>query len=119
MTHTEHLLKLIAEGEQLRDQMRREMEVMAEIIQRQNETAIKQGRMLNVAEGKIYKLSGLNEDKVKQLGQINGRQKSTIKELNATIFKLSKYIELIEADKSAMKAYIKNINNGEWPEELK
>lgn len=47
MTHVEKLLSLIEEGERLRDQMRNEMLVMKDIIERQNKTALSQGALLN------------------------------------------------------------------------
>ena len=103
MTHVEHLLTLIAEGEALRDQMRKEMEVMADIISRQNETAKSQGAMLVKAEAiaKAYKhrmeVRDNNMRKVKR--------------------KLKHFNKVLD-EQSLLKKYIREINNGEWPKGL-
>lgn len=115
MTHVEHLLKLIADGEALRDQMRREMEVMAELIQRQNETCIRQGAMINEAEAKIADMERIAEAKVKQT-------KGSATQINAIQARINKMKaeELLEAtDKQRLRDYIKAVNGGTWPDELK
>lgn len=115
MTHVEHLLKLIADGEALRDQMRREMEVMAELIQRQNETCIRQGEMINEAEAKIAEMERIAANKTKQ----TKGSATQINALQARINKMKAQEEVEYQDKQRLKEYIKSINNGTWPEELK
>lgn len=115
MTHAEHLLKLIADGEALRDQMRREMEVMAELIQRQNETCIRQGAMINEAEAKITEMERIAANKTKQ----TKGSATQINALQACINKMKVQEEVEYQDKQRLKEYIKSVNNGAWPEELK
>lgn len=100
MTHVEHLLALIKEGEALRDQMRREMEIMADIIERQNATAIKQGALLVKAETAV-------ED-YKQRAALTQRK---IKHLENTVTDLKRRRKLTSA-------YIMQINGGAWPADL-
>jgi len=115
MSHVEQLLKLIAEGEALRDQMRREMGVMAELIQRQNETCIRQGAMINEAEAKVAELERMVASKSKSVkgsaAQINA--------LQARINKMKAQAEVEYQDKQRLRDYIKSLNNGNWPDELK
>lgn len=115
MTHVEHLLKLIADGEALRDQMRREMEVMAELIQRQNETCIRQGAMINQAEAKIVEMERIVANKTKQ----TKGSATQINALQARINKMKAQVEVAYQDKQRLKDYIKALNGGLWPEELK
>lgn len=108
MTHVEHLLELIKEGEKLRDQMRREMEVMAEIIERQNATAIKQGAMLVKAE----KLKVLYKARMDARDKTAGKAKRQVKSLSSQLSQGKEY-------KARLKQYVLTVNNGVWPEELK
>ena len=115
MTHVEHLLSLIQDGESLRDHMRREMEVMAELIQRQNETCIRQGAMINEAEAKISELERITKAETKR----TKGSATQIHALQARINKMKAQEEIENIDKQRMKDYIKSLNNGQWPEELK
>lgn len=107
MTHVEHLLALIEEGEALRDQMRREMEVMADIIERQNATAIKQGALLVKAEAAV-------DDYKQRIQCLQGRAvltKRKIKHLENTVADLTRRRKLTSA-------YIMQVNGGAWPADL-
>lgn len=107
MTHVENLLTIIANGEALRDQMRREMEVMAELIKRQNETAKLQGAAVVKAEAlkKHYKT------RMDQRDKNSVKLKNRIKHLEQKMLEHKEY-------KAKIKQYILSVNNGTWPKEL-
>ncbi len=108
MTHVEHLLKIIAEGEILRDQMRREMEVMAELIQRQNATAKAQGAAIVKAE----RLKNAYKARMDVRDKNAGKMKRMLKSAQQQIAQQKEY-------KAKTKEYIMSLNGGQWPDCLK